>query len=203
MCKLQNPKLLIITGPQGSGNHLFSKILSKHPEVYGWQMKSYWEGHHEEPFSNYWRYPELLDQFQWQKHKFIFTSISCPYIKDKVPHIPNYKKFITEAKKFADVKVAIIGRDANILKHQQERVRGKSTIKYFMEGLETLLEYNPVFVSQELYQLYGNYYLQGLSKQLDFPIQPQEIYEDANTKYIQVVEEQPLDKEVYNACQNS
>ena len=32
-----NKKLLIITGPQGSGNHLFSRILSTHPEVGGWK----------------------------------------------------------------------------------------------------------------------------------------------------------------------
>ena len=200
---MQKPKLLIITGPQGSGNHLFSKILSKHPEVYGWQMKSYWEGHHEEPFSNYWRHPELLDQFPWHKHKYIFTSISCPYIKDKMPHIPNYKKFITEVKKYAEVKIAIIGRDPTILKYQQERVRGTSTLEHFTQSIDVLLKYNPVFVSQELYQLYGNYYLQGLSNQLDFPIQSQHIHDDANAKYIKAVDEQPLDKEVNKACQNS
>jgi hypothetical protein len=200
---LQKPKLLIITGPQGSGNHLFSKILSVHPDVYGWQMKSYWEGHHEEPFSNYWRHPELLDQFPWHKYQYVFTSISCPYIKDKMPHIPNYKKFITEVEKYADVKIAIIGRDPTILKLQQERVRGTSTLKHFIQSIDVLLEYNPVFVSQELYQLYGNIYLQGLSQQLDFPIQSQPIHDDANAKYIKAVDEQPLDKEVKKVCQNS
>lgn len=200
---MQKPKLLIITGPQGSGNHLFSKILSAHPNVYGWKMKSYWEGHHEEPFSNYWQHPQLLDQFPWHKHKYIFTSISCPYIKHKMPHIPDYKKFITEAKKYADVKLAIIGRDPNILKLQQQRVRGTTTLNHFLQNINVLLEYNPVFVSQELYQLYGNFYLQSLSKQLDFPIQAQIIHEDANAKYIMAVDEQPLDKEVKKVCQNS
>ena len=200
---MQQPKLLIITGPHGSGNHLFSKILSVHPDVYGWKMKSYWEGHHEEPFSNYWRHPTLLDQFPWQNHQYIFTSISCPYIKDNNPQIPNYKKFIEEAKKYAEVKIAIIGRDPTILKYQQERVRGTSTVEYFIQHIDVLLEYNPIFISQELYQLYGNHYLQGISKQLDFPIQIQPIYDNANAKYIKAVSEQPLDLEVQKACKKS
>ena len=199
----QKPKLLIITGPQGSGNHLFSKVFSQHPDVYGWRMKSYWEGHHEEPFSNYWRQPELLDRINWTTHKYYFTSVSCPFIKDRVPHIPKYHDFITEAQKYADVKIAIIGRDPTILKNQQTRVRGRSTVKYFIESIDYLLQYNPTFISQELYQLYGNYYLKGLSQQLDFPIQPQVIHPDANKKYIMNIEEQPLDQEVNKACQNS
>ena len=200
---MYKPKLLIITGPQGSGNHLFSKILSVHPDVYGWQMKSYWEGHHEEPFSNYWSDPNLLNQFDWTRYKYYFTSISCPFFKDKTPHVPNYKKFITEAEKYADVKVAIIGRDPTILKYQQERVRGSSTLQFFNKELEYLLTLNPIFISQELYQLYGNCYLQGLSKQLEFPILSQDIYPDANKKYINTVDPQPLDEEVKKACQSS
>ena len=117
--------------------------------------------------------------------------------------MPNYKKFITEAEKYADVKIAIIGRDPTILKYQQERVRGTSTLKHFTQGIDVLLEYNPVFVSQELYQLYGNYYLQGISQQLDFPIQAQPIHDDANAKYIKAVDEQPLDLEVQKACKKS
>lgn len=200
---MQKPKFLIVTGPQGSGNHLFSKILSQHPEVYGWKMKSYWEGHHEEPFSNYWQYPETLDQFDWTTHKYYFTSVSCPYFKNKMPHIPAYHTFITEASKYADIKIAIIGRDPTILKYQQQRVRGTETLHYFQESLKYLVNYNPIFVCQELYQLYGNYYLQELSKQLDFPIQHQEIFNDANSKYIMNIPEQILDKEVSIACQNS
>ena len=47
----QLPKLLIVTGPQGSGNHLFAKIFNMHPSVKGWQMMwQEWQGHHLEPF---------------------------------------------------------------------------------------------------------------------------------------------------------
>ena len=32
------PNMLIVTGPQGSGNHLFAKLFNLHPEVYGWVL---------------------------------------------------------------------------------------------------------------------------------------------------------------------
>ena len=40
-------KMLILTGPQGAGNHLWSKILSLNYEVYGWKclLDNYWEAH--------------------------------------------------------------------------------------------------------------------------------------------------------------
>ena len=55
------PKLLILTGPQGSGNHLFAKIFSSHESVRGWDMEhDEWEGHHVERFSLYWRHPKIF-----------------------------------------------------------------------------------------------------------------------------------------------
>ena len=36
------PSMLIVTGPQGSCNHMFSKLFNWHPEVYGWDMEKYW-----------------------------------------------------------------------------------------------------------------------------------------------------------------
>ena len=57
-------KLLIITGPQGSGNHLWSKMFSMHPNVVGWPMfRKEWQGHHKEPFNEYWQQPEKLQEF--------------------------------------------------------------------------------------------------------------------------------------------
>ena len=40
-------KMLVLTGPQGAGNHLWSKIFSLHPKVYGWKtlLDNYWEAH--------------------------------------------------------------------------------------------------------------------------------------------------------------
>ena len=52
-------KLLIVTGPQGSGNHLFSRLLSLHPAVEGWTeiLDQYWVPSDQEPFAEYWVTP--------------------------------------------------------------------------------------------------------------------------------------------------
>ena len=65
--------ILIITGPQGSGNHLFSKIFALSPEVQGWAAlnEKYWIGHDQEPFAEYWHDPSLLENFKWERHLFI------------------------------------------------------------------------------------------------------------------------------------
>ena len=200
---MQKPKLLIITGPQGSGNHLYSKVFSKHPLVYGWRMQNYWEGHHSEPFNEYWQTPNKLNDFDWSQSEYYFTSVSSPYFKNGKPHYPKYKEFITIAKQYADVSVAIIGRDKNILQYQEQRVRGKSTYESALVSFEYLYSLDPVFISQELYQLYGNYYLRSISKLLDFPILDQERGEDANAKYIHNIDGHWLDAEVLRAVKES
>ena len=124
------PKLLIVTGPQGSGNHLFAKLLSLHPAVIGWPMlKDEWQGHHKEPFADAWNNPKLLKDRTWSKDMVYMTSISCPYIKGNKPHTPKYQEFITEAKKYCDVAIAIIGRDRiKILRRGLELCNGLLTM---------------------------------------------------------------------------
>ena len=48
---VEKSNLLIVTGPQGSGNHLFAKLFNLHPDVYGLNMTRYWQGHDTEPFN--------------------------------------------------------------------------------------------------------------------------------------------------------
>ena len=57
-------KLIIITGPQGSGNHFFSRVFSTHPEVGGWKelLDSYWVPSDEEYFAKYWVNPQELSE---------------------------------------------------------------------------------------------------------------------------------------------
>ena len=115
-------RLLILTGPQGSGNHLFSKCLALHEEVFGWKslLNTYWEGHHHEPFAKYWEDPSMLDKFDWNQSEYFVTSVSSPYFKDQEPVVPNYIKFIEHAQEHVDgIDIAIIGRDQSILKYNK------------------------------------------------------------------------------------
>ena len=117
------PNMLIVTGPQGSGNHLFAKLFNLHPEVYGWDMENHWEGHHTEPFSALWIDPSQINGFGWSlRSDFYTTNISCPYFKNKKAAWPLYEEVITEIEKHCNVVVAIIGRDKTILEYEQNRV---------------------------------------------------------------------------------
>ena len=184
------PTLLIITGPQGSGNHLFSKIFSYHKDVFGWSelYKKKWVGHDQEIFNAYWLEPKKLKQFDWSQSKYFVTSISCPFVLNKKFAIPKYQSFIKQAKKYAIVKVVIIGRDKNIIKQQQLRVRrGEHTATRALQHL-ALLD-NPFYISQELFFLYGLRYIKSISKQLDFPISTGSYVKsllkfEANNKYV-------------------
>ena len=196
--------LLIITGPQGSGNHLFSKIFALHTNVNGWKQlnQEYWIGHDQEPFAEYWKNPDLLDTFVWDQDYYV-TSISCPYVYRGETLAPDYDKFISRCS--VPVRVAIIGRDQTILQYQQSRVRGRETKQEFLNTVDGLMKYNPTFISQELLYLYGANYVQSLGQQLDFPVSQDTtaineiLKEDANRKYIEPVISHWLDLEVKQA----
>jgi len=199
-------KLLVITGPQGSGNHLFSKLFALHPDVLGWKElnRTYWMGREQEPFHKFWLNPELWLTEDFGDYKYAVSGIPVPYVQNGVTQNPHFDDFINCAQKAGwEVKVIIIGRDVNILKMQHTRLRGKVTFQAMLDVLEHELEkYNPTFISHELVYLYGPKYLKALSRDLDFPIAWNDpmIYEilkeDSNEKYIKYVEDHWLDKEV-------
>ena len=203
------PKLLIVTGPQGSGNHMFAKIFNMHPAVKGWKMQwQEWQGHHQEPFAEYWQDPTKLVDFDPGAWENFTTSISCPYWKNKQSQTPKYREFIQEAKKYFDVKVLVIARDRHILKLQQQRVRGSHTTPEFLQQLENLEDVH--FVSHEALYLYQGKYLESLAKQLGFPIAYNHktllddfLKKDANIKYITAVEQGDFDQAVDQACKES
>ena len=197
--------LAILTGPQGSGNHLWSKIFSLHEDVFGWKslLDNYWEAHrYSEPFAACWRDPELLSQFDFSTHDHYFTSISVPLgIESKgTKWCPDIKEFGLKAQSLGmNVKICVIGRDQTILKNQQTRIREESTIRHFYDALKGIQESFPcpTYLSYELLYLYKQEYLKSLD--LGFPIawydkRVNEILEqDANAKYINYVKENPLD----------
>jgi hypothetical protein len=195
--------LLIITGPQGSGNHLWSKIFAATPSVFGWQalLNEYWIAHDQEPFAEAWHDPVKLTDVEF--NQYAVTSISCPYAYHGTTTVPDYQAFINRAKGLGyDVKIAIIGRDQNVLQYQQTRVRGTASTDHFRTWLPWLCLHDPVFLSTELLYLYGQDYLRTLRRQLKFPIYIEQaqldeiLKQDPNSKYFTAAAEQPLDQYV-------
>jgi hypothetical protein len=192
--------LLILTGPQGSGNHLWSKIFALHRQVLGWRAlnSEYWIGHDEEPWAHHWANPQDLRNAPWGLSDWHVTSMSVPYMNNGTATVPDFKGFVTGVQNLGHrVKFAVLGRDRNILEYQETRVRGSVTLD------QAVAEYSrfamPTFLSYELLHLYGRQYLQKVEKDLEFPIDynnsqiDEIIKEDTNTKYFQPVATQPLD----------
>ena len=183
-------KLLIITGPQGSGNHMWSKIFALHPDVFGWQelLDNYWVGHDQEPFAPYWKQPALLNEFDWSKSNYYVASVSVPYMDNGTVTIPNFKEFIAELNKLnIVVQIAVLGRDQNVLRMQQGRVREQVSLDTALVEFSKLVDIS--YLSFELLHLYRAKYLDQLSRTLDFPIGHGDLRvetilaDDTNNKY--------------------
>ena len=196
-------KMLILTGPQGAGNHLWSKIFSLHPEVYGWKtlLENYWEAHRfAEPFAQHWRDHTLLKSFDWSQSEYYFTSISLPLgiIGHDINPIwmPDIQGFAAAVLGCGvAVEIAVVGRDQTILTNQQTRIRTQPTLPMFMEQLPKIS--NPTFLSYALLYLYKQDYLKSL--QLNIPIAWNDaridsiLADDANIKYVHSIDYNELD----------
>jgi len=195
--------MLILVGPQGAGNHLWSKIFSLHPEVYGWKtlLDNYWEAHRfAEPFARYWRDPSLLKDFNWEQSNYYFTSISCPLgiIDSDINPVwnPDVMAFASAVKDCGvDVEFAVVGRDQTILTNQQIRIRTRPTLPMFLEQLSKISD--PTFLSYELLYLYKQDYLKSLKLNIPVAWDDSRINEiltdDANAKYIHNIDYNELD----------
>ncbi len=195
-------KLLIITGPQGSGNHFFSRIFSTHPKVGGWKSL----------LDKYWVYPEELTNKDFDEYDYWIANVSCPFVYDGVKYIPKIIEVAKKAQSFGiDVQIAIIVRDSNINELQQLRVRNEITTpiaqKYYYNTIIPS-EFKVHFLDNEALFLHKEYYLKWISKLLDFPVDYDNpnifkfIDENPNKKYIKYVEEYWLDKEVWNGLKS-
>jgi hypothetical protein len=192
--------MLILTGPQGSGNHLWSKIFALHPQVTGWSalLTDYWIGHDQEPFAKYWQDPEQLKYYPWAQSDWYVTSMSVPYMMNGTATVPDFKTFVAKLQLAGlRVRFAVLGRDQNIVNLQQSRVRGAPTLETALAEFDQLAA--PVFLSYELLHLYRKKYLDTVSQQLAFPMATadprldQILAEDTNAKYFQPVGPQPTD----------
>jgi hypothetical protein len=192
--------ILILTGPQGSGNHLWSKIFALHPQVTGWSalLTEYWIGHDQEPFAPYWQDPTQLKYYRWAQADWFVTSMSVPYMLNGAATVPDFRAFVREVQNQGHrVKFAILGRDQNIVRMQETRVRGAPTVDQALAAYDSLA--SPVFLSYELLHLYGRKYLETVSQQLGFPIAVSDprletiLVEDTNSKYFSPVKHHPTD----------
>jgi hypothetical protein len=104
--------------------------------------------------------------------------------------------FANEVEKLGiKTQVLVIGRDQNILRHQQNRLRGESTLPLFMKQLPQFP--NPIFLSYELLYFYKQDYLKSLDIGIpiawDDPRVDEILSNDPNDKYVHHVEEYFLD----------
>jgi hypothetical protein len=203
-------KLLIITGPQGSGNHLFSRLFGLHKDVGGWKelQHEYWIPSDQETFAKYWVYPEQLNEFDFSAYKHWVANVSVPFVYDGVKQVPKILEFAIEAEKLGfQVSIGIIVRDQNINKLQQQRVRKEITINTALQYYKRLIDsdFSVNFIDHEAFFLHKKHYLKWLSKILKFPIDYENqtlmrfinMDKDANSKYVQYVEEYWLDEHVW------
>lgn len=206
--------LLIITGPQGSGNHLFSRLLSLHPDVSGWEelKQKYWVPSDQEPFADYWVNPELLNKDKFANSQYHLANVSCPFMYDGVRYVPKILEVAERADSMGiKVQIAIIVRDQNINAEQQRRVRGEVTTpiaqEYYYNTLLTS-KFAVHFLDHEAFFLHKQYYLQWASTMLNFPVEtdPEKINrfidKDANYKYVKYVDEYWLDQEVWSGIRS-
>lgn len=206
-------KLLIITGPQGSGNHFFSRVLSTHPEVGGWKslLDKYWVPSDEEPFAEFWVHPERLTAAHFDGFDYWLANVSCPFFYDGVRYMPRILEVAERAKELGvDVSIAIIVRDKTINTEQQQRVRKEVTLPLAQDYYyNVLLNSNfPIhFLDTEAFFLHKQHYLKWVCKLLDFPVDYTNpdifkfIADDPNAKYVKYVDEYWLDEQVWDGVQ--
>lgn len=206
-------KLLIVTGPQGSGNHVFSRIFSMHECVGGWKqlLDEYWVPSDLEPFAEYWVYPERMTAEAFDGYDYWLANVSVPFVYDGVRQTPKILEFAERAKQLGiDVKIAIIVRDQNIQAEQQLRVRKEITLpiaqEYYYNHILTS-DFPVFFLDNEALFLHRDHYLKYVSKLLNFPVSwyDPEIFkfitEDPNRKYVKHVDEYWLDEQVWDGIQ--
>lgn len=207
-------KLIIVTGPQGSGNHFFSRVFSTHSKVGGWKslLDKYWVPSDEECFAKYWVNPEGLTEKDFEGYDYWLANVSCPFFYDGVRYIPKIKEFAKKAQSLGiDVQICIIVRDQNINSEQQKRVRGEVTLPIAMQYYQDNIIGNGFkvhFLDNEAFFLHRQNYLKWVSDLLEFPIDYNNpdifkfITEDPNKKYVKYVDEYWLDKSVWDGIRS-
>ena len=205
-------KLLIVTGPQGSGNHFFSRVLSMHPDVEGWSelIDNYWIPSDQEPFAEFWVDPDKLNPGFFKNSNYFLANVSCPFFFNGVRHVPKILEVAKRAQLFGiEVQIAIIVRDQNINQVQQLRVRREHTTPIAQDYYYNVLLKSDIpvhFLDHEAFFLHREHYIHWVGQLLGFPVvtDPEQLMkfvtEDANYKYIKHIESHWLDELILAGC---
>jgi hypothetical protein len=197
-------KLLLLTGPQGSGNHIFCRIYSTNSHVKGWGeiLENYWVPTDQDPFAKYFANPDKLTQEVFQDADYFVTHISCPFVFDGTITVPQIQEFCDKVSSFGiEVIIGIIVRDEYINTQQQKRLRGGRTLDTALQVYNEL-SYELNFLSLESLFLHKNNYLKWLAKIIDFPLDYMHpnifkfLNESPNKKYVKYVDDYWLDETV-------
>ena len=199
--------ILVISGPQGTGNHVFSKVLSMHSNVHGWDqlLREYWINHDNAPFKDIWNTPENIDNYDWTEHENYVLSVSGPYVdKDAMgvrqTKYPDYKEVLRRLNDKGNLQVGIIGRDQNITAQNQLRKRGVESLHNYLNKIEDIMKYRHTFLSVELLYMFRHQYVKSLNDTLVIPVDYTNeklhyiLNKDPNAKYVHYVEHSWLDK---------
>ena len=193
-------KLLIVCGPQGSGNHLFARLLSAHENVIGWESlhDKYWVPSDEEPFAEYWVNPEKITKETFAEGNFFCANVSVPFFYDGVRQTPKICEVARKAISFGVMPIiAVIVRDRNINELQQRRVGGEVTMDTALEYFKDITCH---FIDHEAFFLWKEKYIEYLGRLLEFPVTTKGIDNfisvDANHKYVVPIKEYWLDNEI-------
>ncbi|NDB57604.1 hypothetical protein EB001_04070 [bacterium] len=198
-------QLLLLTGPQGSGNHIFSRIFSANKLVCGWTeiLDKYWVPTDEDKFAKYFINPELLTKEiidSFGEFDYYVTDISYPFVYNGVKHYPKINEFRSQLESLGfKVTTAVIVRDQHINTLQQQRVRGEATLPYAMKYYKDMKI--DAFLDLEALFLHKERYVEWVSKILDFPVPDFGLAfkfhdESPNAKYVSYVIKHWLDETV-------
>ena len=193
-------KLLIVTGPQGSGNHLFARLFSLHENVIGWESlhEKYWVPSDLEPFARFWVHPEELTKEHFDKGDYFCANVSVPFFFDGERQTPKIKEVAMRAFELGVMPIiAVIVRDRNINELQQVRVGGECTMDTALEYYKDMAVH---FIDHEAFFLYKEKYVEYLGRLLEFPVIKEGIDNfisvDANHKYVFPCKKHWLDDEI-------
>jgi len=199
-------KLLISVGAQGTGNHIFARCFSMHPDVLGWEelKDHYFIKHARDIFVENWIYPQLMEKSYFNDYDYISVNTSFPVNFEGVRYNPKVIEVARRAAEWGiDVRIAVITRDYGITQFQQQRTREGETANEFIKYVKEILlpsEFPVHFINLEAFFIYKKDYLKNISKMIDFPIDTSHpdilkfIKESPNEKYLKYVDDYWLDE---------